>query len=252
MSDGASLTARNIEVRFGGNVALNDVTIDARPGEVTGLIGPNGAGKTTLFNVVTGLLPATSGCVLLDDEDISDLDTFKRARRGIGRTFQRLELFTGLTVEDNIRVAGEIRNSWRLLPFGRHRIDVDRETERVIDLVGLGSIAAMDVSSVPTGMARVVELGRALMTRPRVLLLDEPASGQTEAETRAFGGLLRRLCAEEGLTILLVEHDMSLVMDVCDRIHVLDFGTIIASGAPSMIRQDQRVLDAYLGSAAGA
>jgi branched-chain amino acid transport system ATP-binding protein len=235
-------------VRFGGNVALNHVTIDARPGEVTGLIGPNGAGKTTLFNVITGLLPATSGEVLLDDEDISRLDTFKRARRGIGRTFQRLELFTGLSVRDNIRVAGEIRNSWRLLPFGSQRLDVNREADRVLDLVGLRAIADMDVSSVPTGMARVVELGRALMTRPRVLLLDEPASGQTESETRAFGAMLRRLCSDEGLTILLVEHDMSLVMDVCDRIHVLDFGTIIATGTPSQIRHDQRVLDAYLGT----
>jgi len=123
MSVGAALVARDVTVRFGGNVALNNVTIDAQPGQVTGLIGPNGAGKTTLFNVITGLQPATSGAVLLDDEDITRLDTFKHARRGIGRTFQRLELFTGLSVRDNIRVAGEIRNSWRLLPSRSGRLD---------------------------------------------------------------------------------------------------------------------------------
>jgi branched-chain amino acid transport system ATP-binding protein len=249
VTEGASLAARSVEVRFGGNVALSDVTIDARPREVTGLIGPNGAGKTTLFNVITGLLPATNGEVLLDGRDISKLDTHKRARLGIGRTFQRLELFTGLTVGDNVRVAGEIRNSWRPWPFTRDRMDVARETERILELVGLTSLADQDVTSVPTGVARVVELGRALMTKPRVLLLDEPASGQTEAETRAFGRLLRRLAVDEGLTVLLVEHDMSLVMDVCDRIHVLDFGTVIASGSPDHVRNDQRVLDAYLGAA---
>jgi branched-chain amino acid transport system ATP-binding protein len=249
VSAAASLVAEGVEVRFGGNVALADVTIDARAGDVTGLIGPNGAGKTTLFNVVTGLIPATRGAIKLDGEDISNLDTFKRARRGIGRTFQRLELFTGLTVRDNIRVAGEIRNTWSLLPFGRGRIDVARDTDRILDLVGLMPYADLEVTSLPTGTARVVELGRALMTRPRVLLLDEPASGQTESETIAFGRLLRRLSADEGLTILLVEHDMSLVMEVCDRIHVLDFGTVIATGSPDEVRNDQRVLDAYLGSA---
>jgi branched-chain amino acid transport system ATP-binding protein len=244
----AALEARGITVRFGGNVALQDVTIDAQPGQVTGLIGPNGAGKTTLFNVITGLQAPTSGQVLLAGEDISALDTFKRARRGIGRTFQRLELFTGLSVRDNLRVAGDIRNSWGLAGAGRRRINARKEADRILDLTGLRGVADKEVTSIPTGTARIVELGRALMTSPRLLLLDEPASGQTEAETRAFGQLLRRLCAEDGITIVLVEHDKSLVMGVTDRIHVLDFGLVIASGPPEVIRNDPRVLEAYLGT----
>ena len=243
-----SLVAENVTVKFGGNTALSAVDVDATPGLVTGLIGPNGAGKTTLFNVITGMLPPTIGRVLLDGKDISRLDTYKRARRGIGRTFQRLELFTGLSVRDNLRVAGEIRNSWGLFGAAAHRMNVKRETERVLDLVGLNQVADKDVSDIPTGTARVVELGRALMTRPHVLLLDEPASGQTEDETRVFGRLLRRLAGEDGLTILLVEHDMTLVMDVCDRIHVLDFGQIIAVGTAQEVRSNQAVLDAYLGT----
>jgi branched-chain amino acid transport system ATP-binding protein len=245
----ASLEVDAVSVRFGGNVALDSVTIDAQPNQITGLIGPNGAGKTTLFNAITGLLAPAQGRILLDDDDISQLDTFKRARLGIGRTFQRLELFTGSSVRDNLRVAGDIRNSWGTFGARRRRIHSGDEADRILELVGLTAVAHLDVEAVPTGTARVVELGRALMAQPRVLLLDEPAAGQTEAETVAFGGLLRRLCAEQNITILLVEHDMSLVMEVSDRIHVLDYGVVIASGPPEAIRRDERVVEAYLGTA---
>jgi branched-chain amino acid transport system ATP-binding protein len=247
----ALLRAEHVTVRFGGNQALTDVDVDVRIGEVTGLIGPNGAGKTTLFNVITGLQAPTSGRITFDGRDVSRLDTHKRARLGVARTFQRLELFTDLSVRDNLRVAGEIRNTWRTLGAGRgaRRINVARETERVLDLIGLTAIADADVSTIPTGTARVVELGRALMVQPRVLLLDEPASGQSDEETKAFEGLLRRLVHDDGLSILLVEHDMALVMEVCDRIHVLDFGEVIAVGTPEEVRNDPRVRDAYLGSA---
>jgi branched-chain amino acid transport system ATP-binding protein len=247
----ALLRAEHVTVRFGGNQALTEVDVDVRAGEVTGLIGPNGAGKTTLFNVITGLLAPTSGRITFDGRDVSRLDTHKRARLGIARTFQRLELFTDLSVRDNLRVAGEIRNTWRTLGAGggaRH-VNVARETERVLDLIGLTAIADSDVSTIPTGTARVVELGRALMIQPRVLLLDEPASGQSDDETKAFEALLRRLAREDGLSILLVEHDMALVMEVCDRIHVLDFGEVIAVGTPDEVRNDARVRDAYLGTA---
>jgi branched-chain amino acid transport system ATP-binding protein len=240
----ALLETHGVTVRFGGNVALSDVSVDAHPGLVTGLIGPNGAGKTTLFNVITGLLPPTAGSVALDGKDIGHLPPHKRARRGMARTFQRLELFTSLTVRENIQVAGEIRNGWDRL----HRLNPATEAERIIELVGLGEVADRDVSDIPTGTARVVELGRALMTRPQVLLLDEPASGQTEQETEHFGRLLQQLAHTDGLTVLLVEHDMSLVMAVCDHIHVLDFGRIIARGTPAEIRRNQAVLDAYLGA----
>jgi branched-chain amino acid transport system ATP-binding protein len=253
MTGGSLLEAEHVTVKFGGNLALSDVDIDARMGEVTGLIGPNGAGKTTLFNVITGMLTPTSGQIVFDGRDVSRLDTHKRARLGIARTFQRLELFTDLSIRDNLRVAGEIRNTWGGfaggIGRGPRRINVARETERVLDLIGLAAVADAGVSTIPTGTARVVELGRALMIQPRVLLLDEPASGQSDDETKAFERLLRRLARENGLTVLLVEHDMALVMDVCDRIHVLDFGEVIAAGTPDEVRNDPRVREAYLGAA---
>jgi branched-chain amino acid transport system ATP-binding protein len=243
------LAAEQVTVKFGGNRALSDVDIDVREGEITGLIGPNGAGKTTLFNAITGLLTPTTGRIVFDGRDVSRFDTHKRARLGIARTFQRLELFTDLSVRDNLRVAGEIRNTWSGFGRSARRVNVAHETERVLDLIGLTGVADASVSTIPTGTARVVELGRALMIRPRILLLDEPASGQTDDETRTFEVLLRRLVKEDGLTILLVEHDMALVMEVCDRIHVLDFGRVIAVGSPDAVRADPLVRDAYLGAA---
>ena len=241
----AALEAQGVSVRFGGNLALDDVTVTVEAGSVTGLIGPNGAGKTTLFNVVTGLLNPTQGQVVIHDRAVTGLPPSRRARLGLARTFQRLELFTSLSVRDNIRVAGDIRNSW-----GRsQRIDVAAEAERVIELTGLADVAERDVADIPTGRARVVEVARALMTRPSVLLLDEPAAGQTERETEAFGQLLQRL-AGDGLAICLVEHDMALVMQVSDTIHVLDYGRILAVGNREQVRNDPAVIAAYLGGAA--
>jgi len=242
----ALLAAEQVTVSFGGNRALSSVDLDVPVGEITGLIGPNGAGKTTLFNVITGMLAPSSGRVVLDGRDISALETHKRARLGIGRTFQRLELFTDLTVRDNLRVAGDMRNTWRVFGRGR-RIDVAGDAEQLIERLGLTAVADVEVAEIPTGTARLVELGRALMIRPRVLLLDEPASGQTVEETKSFEQVLRDL-AHDGLTILLIEHDMSLVMDVCDRVHVLDFGETIAVGPPDDVRRDTRVQEAYLGT----
>jgi branched-chain amino acid transport system ATP-binding protein len=241
----ALLEARGISVRFGGKAALNDTTVVAERGVVTGLIGPNGAGKTTLFNVVCGLLAPNAGQVLLDGDDVTRKPPHRRARHGLARTFQRLELFTSLTVRDNVRVGGDIHDSWR-----RGRRDAAAETERVLELTGLGAIADREVSEIPTGQARVVELARALMTQPSVLLLDEPAAGQTEEETVAFGHLLRRLAAD-GMAVCLVEHDMSLVMDVCESIHVLDYGRTIAVGPPEQVRNDPAVVEAYLGTPEG-
>jgi branched-chain amino acid transport system ATP-binding protein len=175
MTGQSLLVTEAVTVEFGGNRALSEVDLDARAGEITGLIGPNGAGKTTLFNVITGLQSPTTGRIRFDGRDVSRMDTHKRARLGIARTFQRLELFTDLSVRDNLRVAGEIRNTWGGIGRGK-RIDVAGETERVLDLIGLTYRADADVSTIPTGTARVVELGRAQMIRPRLLLLDEPAS----------------------------------------------------------------------------
>ncbi len=233
-----------VKVRFGGNIALDDVSISVEAGSVTGLIGPNGAGKTTLFNTITGLQPLTSGQIIFNDKDVTKEPPHKRTRMGLARTFQRLELFTTLSVRDNVRVAGEIRNRWSLRTS---KMDVNAETDRIISLVGLSDVADREVGEIPTGKARVVELARALMIQPTLVLLDEPASGQTEEETGQFGQLLRDL-AGEGLGICLVEHDMSLVMQVCETIHVLDFGRMIASGSAESVRNNPTVINAYLGA----
>ncbi|WP_030175350.1 ABC transporter ATP-binding protein [Spirillospora albida] len=236
------LETRGITVRFGGNTAVDDVSLTMAEGEITGLIGPNGAGKTTMFNTVTGLQRPASGRVLLDGTDITSLSPAKRARRGMARTFQRLELFLSLSVRDNVRVAGDV-----LRATARKRFDLDEETDRILERTGLTDIAGRDVSDVPIGRARVVEVARALMTSPRVLLLDEPASGQTEQETERFAEMLKGL-AGDGLAICLVEHDLPLVMGLCSRIHVLDYGSLIASGTPQEIQESPEVIAAYIGT----
>ncbi|WP_227465461.1 ABC transporter ATP-binding protein [Nocardioides dongkuii] len=238
------LETRGISVRFGGNTAVDDVSLSVQPGCVTGLIGPNGAGKTTLFNTVTGMQRPTSGRVLLDGADITGRPVAKRASLGIARTFQRLELFLTLSVRDNVRVAGDIVKAGRRLRGASY--DVEAETDRLLELTGLTPIADMEVSAIPTGRARVVEVARALMTRPRLLLLDEPASGQTEQETEEFAEMLAGL-AESGLGICLVEHDLPLVMKLCRTIHVLDQGRLIASGTPAEVQASPEVVAAYIG-----
>jgi branched-chain amino acid transport system ATP-binding protein len=241
------LDVRSVSMRFGGNMAVSGVDLIAEPGCVTGLIGPNGAGKTTLFNVITGLLTPTAGRVYVDGEDITDLPPFQRARRGLARTFQLLELFGLLTVRENIMVAADIRRGWSR----RAQRPAESPSEiaaRIISEIGLQEIADQRADALPTGQARLVELGRALATRPRLLLLDEPAAGQDDQETRRFAELLRML-AGQGIGILLVEHDVQLVMDVCTQISVLDFGRLLAVGSPDEIRSNQHVLAAYLGTA---
>ncbi|TDC53705.1 ABC transporter ATP-binding protein [Actinomadura sp. KC345] len=243
MSEGRTLLeTRGVTVRFGGNTAVNDVGVTMDEGRITGLIGPNGAGKTTMFNTITGLQKPASGQVFLDGDDITGLSPARRARRGMARTFQRLELFLSLSVRDNVRVAGDILRS-----NTRKRIDLDEETDKVLERTGLTGIADRDVSDIPIGRARVVEVARALLTSPRVLLLDEPASGQTDRETEAFAEMLTGLAAE-GLAICLVEHDLPLVMKLCSTIHVLDYGALIASGTPAEIKESPEVIAAYIGT----
>ena len=239
----ALLEVRGVNVQFGGHRAVRDVDLDVESGIVTGLIGPNGAGKTTTFNVITGLQDTVSGTVEIDGKDISSKKAHQRAQLGIARTFQRLEVFGSLTARDNILTAAEIRRSWS----GDKQLDPRAETERLIDRVGIRSVADERVDSMPTGLARLVELGRALATQPRVLLLDEPASGLDETESESFAQLLPDLAAE-GMAVLMVEHDVQMVMQVCSLVHVLDFGAILAVGTPSEIQNDAAVLDAYLGS----
>ncbi|HTW14777.1 MAG TPA: ABC transporter ATP-binding protein [Nocardioides sp.] len=240
------LETRGITVRFGGNTAVDDVSLSVEAGRVTGLIGPNGAGKTTLFNTITGMQRPTAGRVLVDGTDITGRPVAKRAALGIARTFQRLELFLTLSVRDNVRVAGDIVRSGRRWRGGGSGLDVEAETDRLLELTGLTPIADMEVSDIPTGRARVVEVARALMTNPRLLLLDEPASGQTEQETEEFAEMLAGL-AEAGLGICLVEHDLPLVMKLCSTIHVLDQGRLIASGSPAEVQASPEVVAAYIG-----
>ena len=240
------LEVNDVTVRFGGKVAVDEASLWAEPGCVTGLIGANGAGKTTLFNVITGLLGPDAGEVLIDGRDLTKLPPYKRARLGLARTFQRLELLGTLTVRENIAVAAETRRGW-----ARDGVRPMHVVEEVLDRVGLKEIGGVRADTLPTGLARLIELGRALATKPHVLLLDEPASGQTEQETERFAILLRELAAE-GMTVVLVEHDVPLVMGVCDLVHVLDFGRVIAVGTPDDIRRDDKVIAAYLGTPGAA
>lgn len=233
-----TLELKSISVSFGGVMAVSEVSLALEPGRVTGLIGPNGAGKTTLFNVVSGIISPNSGRVILDGHDLTSTPPHRRARRGVARTFQRLELFGSLSVLDNVRVAAEIA--------GRERPDV--VAANLLEQVGITGRADSVAADLSTGSARLVEVARALAIQPKVLLLDEPASGLDEDETLRLGRLLRGLVAD-GLAVFLVEHDMELVMDVCDVLHVLDLGRLIASGSPDVVRLDPAVVQAYLGVA---
>ncbi|MEV0580190.1 ATP-binding cassette domain-containing protein [Streptomyces sp. NPDC050392] len=227
----------DVTVAFGGRRALDNVSLDVEAGRITGLIGPNGAGKSTFFDVVSGLRRPETGRVVLDGKDITVLGPARRARRGMARTFQHLELFGRLSVRDNLLVAAELG------PGRRH---ASRTVNAVLARLGIEDSCDDLADSLPTGTARLVEVGRALVLEPRVLLLDEPAAGQDAQETERFAAMLRDL-ATEGTAVLLVEHDMSLVMSVCDRIHVLDLGVVVAGGPPADIQRNRTVLAAYLG-----
>ena len=236
------LRVEAVEVRFGGVTALAGVDVEAAASRVTGLIGPNGAGKTTLFNVITGLQTPTAGRVFLDDRDITDKKPHQRARLRVARTFQRLEVFGSLTTRENIMVAAEACRGW-----SDDNEDPKAVTDEILDRVGLRHVADAAVDSLPTGLARLVELGRSMATRPRLMLLDEPGSGLDHNETDGLARILLEL-ADEGMAVLLVEHDVELVMRVCTEIFVLDFGRLIARGTPAEIQADEAVHAAYLGT----
>ncbi|CAB4707204.1 MAG: ATP-binding cassette domain-containing protein [Actinobacteria bacterium] len=235
------LEVEHVVVQFGGVTAVNEAAFAIDAGRVTGLIGPNGAGKTTCFNVISGLQRPTRGKVHFEGKNVTRMGVHRRAKRGMARTFQRLEAFGSLTVRDNVRVAHDISQGLGGI-VRPSKSDVDALLERV----GIAEYAAERADSIPTGTARLLELARCLAGDPKLLLLDEPSSGLDETETDAFGELLRDLAAE-GRGILMVEHDMDLVMGVCDEIHVLDFGSIIASGDPAAVRANPLVQKAYLG-----
>jgi ABC-type branched-subunit amino acid transport system ATPase component len=231
----------DVSVRFGGLQALDAVALDVAAGEIHGLIGPNGAGKTTLFNVITGLQRPTRGRVHLGAHDVTGAKPHVRARLGLGRTFQRLELFGTLSARENVQMAAEVQQ--HKLSSGRTPAE---EADYQLARVGILHVAGEPTDSLPTGLARLVEMARALATSPSVLLLDEPSSGLNAEETLAVGTVLQQLAAE-GMGILLVEHDMALVMAICARVDVLDNGTVIARGDPATVQADPVVQEAYLG-----
>jgi branched-chain amino acid transport system ATP-binding protein len=235
------LEVENVSVRFGGLTAVDRVSLTVEAGTVMGVIGPNGAGKTTLFNVIAGIQPATHGSVFLEGEDITRLGAHQRARRGLSRTFQRLEVFGTLTVRENLLVAAESRRRWD------RSVKPAAVVDDLIERLALGPVIARDADALPTGTQRLVELARALATGPKVVLLDEASSGVSTFETTAMSSLLRELAAG-GLTVVLVEHDMEFVMGLCDRVAMLDHGVLVVDGTPAEVQLNPAVQAAYLGT----
>jgi ABC-type branched-subunit amino acid transport system ATPase component len=253
---GLGLEARELTVAYGGNVAVSKASLAAPLGRITGLIGPNGAGKTTTFNACNGLVRPSSGTVLLGGRDVTRIGTAARARLGMGRSFQQVQVCTGMTVRANVALGAEVsligRNPLRQFTGGRaQRRQVSARAADALEACGITSLAEVSTSVLSTGQRRLVELARVLAGGYSLLLLDEPSSGLDEAETARFGEILAQVVSERGVGILLVEHDMALVMASCAYIYVLDFGNMIFEGTPEQTQSSSQVRAAYLGDDEG-
>jgi branched-chain amino acid transport system ATP-binding protein len=252
MTGDALLQARAVSKRFAGIVALSDVSLHVDPGEFVAVIGPNGAGKSTLFNCLSGVLQPDGGSVTFDGRSLDGLRPSRRARMGIARTFQRIELFGGMTVCDHLLVADRARTRrgglWSDLFRGsRPTPEEMRRCEDVLELVGLADVADRPAESLSLGKGRLVELGRALMCEPKLMFLDEPSSGLDRNETVEMGSALETVCSQHGTAVVLIEHDVPMVQRLASRTYVLDYGQLIASGPTDEVMEDERVRAAYLG-----
>ena len=247
----ALLEARGVTVTYGGVRANNAINLDCAEGSLVGLIGPNGAGKTTFIDAITGYTPASEGSVTFDGRDITRASPSTRARAGLTRTFQSLELFEDLTVRDNLLAAAEWP-TWHALfvdvvaPRRRAAQAADR-VDQILDMMDLAGLADRLPAELSHGRRRLISVARAFAAAPRLVLLDEPAAGLDTDESRALGVLPRKV-VDDGTALLLVDHDMGLILDVCDHINVIDFGSVIASASPTAIRNDPAVIEAYLGT----